>query len=112
MFAVIYRRFVLPECEQEYQQAWHKVALYFKEHGGAIGSCLHKTDKKNEWVAYSRWPDQETREACWIQEKGLPEDIKAVIQKLKDCTDLTKPHEEICMNGIDDLLLKETLEKN
>ena len=46
MFAVIYRRFVFPECEKEYQAAWRQVATYFKEHKGALGSCLHRTDKK------------------------------------------------------------------
>ncbi|MBS0185527.1 MAG: antibiotic biosynthesis monooxygenase [Proteobacteria bacterium] len=106
MFAVIYRRFILPGRDEEYQQLWHKIAMYFKDHGGALGSCLHKTEKENEWVAYSRWPDSKTREKNWVQKESLPEEIKIAIQKLKDCMDDTKPHEEICMSVIDDLLLK------
>ena len=107
MFAVIYRRFVFPEREQEYQKIWHEVATYFKTHGGALGSCLHRTDKKNEWIAYSRWPTEEARDACWSRGEGVSEEIKVLIQKLKACADLTKPHEEICLKVVDDLLLEE-----
>lgn len=47
MHAVIYRGFVYPEKEQEYIEAWQKIALYFIKHRGAIGSALHKQIKEN-----------------------------------------------------------------
>lgn len=43
MFAVIYQGYLKSGRETEYQEAWSKVAQYFIEYRGAIGSCLHKT---------------------------------------------------------------------
>jgi hypothetical protein len=103
MFAVIYRGFLLPECEEEYQQAWKKIAEYFIKHCGAVGSCLHKTHQ-NEWVAYSRWPDLQTRDTAWLSQKKLYPEIKLAIKQLKDCIDYQKPHEEICMEVVEDFL--------
>lgn len=41
MFAVIYQGYLKPGRENEYQEAWSKVAQYFIEYRGAIGSlCL------------------------------------------------------------------------
>jgi len=40
-FAVIYRGYIKPGKEVDYQNAWQKVAQYYVEHRGAIGSCLH-----------------------------------------------------------------------
>lgn len=58
MFAAIYQGYIKPGRENEYQEAWNKVARYFIEQRGAIGSCLHRTSD-GLWVAYSRWPDKE-----------------------------------------------------
>jgi hypothetical protein len=44
MFAVIYRAFIKPGLELEYQEAWRQVASHFAKSRGAIGSCLHKTE--------------------------------------------------------------------
>lgn len=65
MFAVIYRAYMKPGLEMEYQQAWRKVATYFVEHRGALGSCLHQAED-GMWLAYSRWPDQATRDASCL----------------------------------------------
>ena len=42
MFAVIYRGYVKPNRESEYRKAWNRVARYFIERRGAIGSCLQR----------------------------------------------------------------------
>ncbi len=41
-FAVIYRGYLKPGREDDYQNAWQSVAQYFITHRGAIGSCLHR----------------------------------------------------------------------
>ncbi len=64
MFAVIYRAYIKTGMEEEYQKYWHKIATYFIENCGALGSCLHKTEE-GYWLAYSRWPDKATRDAAW-----------------------------------------------
>ncbi|MCE3044678.1 hypothetical protein [Legionella sp. 16cNR16C] len=50
MFAVIYRSYIKPELEIEYQKLWNLVASYFIQNRGAIGSCLHKTED-GIWLA-------------------------------------------------------------
>ncbi len=110
MFAVIYRGYVYPEAERDYQKLWHQIAQYFIEHRGALGSCLHKSTD-GSWIAYSRWPDQATRDASWPQEgeafsETLNPEIKAVILAFKKCIDKDQPFQEICMKVMDDLLFK------
>jgi len=107
MFAVIYRGYVKPGFDSEYQKAWHKVAAYFIECRGAIGSCLHQADD-GLWVAYSRWPDRATRDAAWPGENApaaeFPEDIKQAIHSIKNCLDGDRKLPEIAMDVVDDLL--------
>ena len=107
MFAVIYRSYIKPEKETEYQQLWQQIATYFREHCGALGSCLHKTEE-GIWLAYSRWPDKETRDAAWPGENNpsatLPNEIRAAIIKIKDCGDPERKLPEICMEVVNDLL--------
>lgn len=108
MFAVIYRGFIYPELEEEYQKLWRQVATYFINNRGAFGSCLHKT-AEGEWIAYSRWPDRETRDAAWPKDDEPPSDnlkpeIQEIIVALKECIDKDKPFQEICMDIVDDLL--------
>jgi len=61
IFAVIYEGYIKSGRESEYREAWNKVARYFIDKRGAIGSCLHRTSD-GLWVAYSRWPDKKTRD--------------------------------------------------
>lgn len=107
MLAVIYRGYIRPECEEEYQILWHQVAQYFIKHRGALGSCLHKAED-GQWVAYSRWPNKEMRDASWSQKNDVIHDfdteIKEIIMRLKSCGFDDQPFEEICMDVIDDLL--------
>jgi hypothetical protein len=110
MFAVIYRGFIKQGTEDEYKNLWRKVATYFIQHRGALGSCLHKT-QEGEWIAYSRWPDKQTRDSSWPREgenpsKTLSPEIQEVILKLKECIDNDQPFQEICMDVVDDLILK------
>ena len=110
MFAVIYRSYIKPELENEYQKLWHQVASYFIQQRGTIASCLHKTEE-GIWLAYSRWPDKATRDASWSSDhivNDLPDIIKEAITKMKNCG--VKDHKlpEICMEVVDDLLLTQS----
>lgn len=110
VFAVIYKFHIRPGAEESYKKLWRQVATYFMEQRGALGSCLHKT-AEGQWVAYSRWPDQATRDASWPKEgeepsETLDPEMKAVILAIKDYLDKDQPFEEICMEIVDDLLFK------
>ena len=108
MFAVIYRFKLKPHQEKRYQECWNKLANYFIEKRGAIGSCLHK-GSDGLWVAYSRWPDKATRDASWPGDKTpsteLPDDIQSVISTIqafkKENQDLEQ-YEDICLDVIED----------
>jgi NTP pyrophosphatase (non-canonical NTP hydrolase) len=111
MFAVIYQGYVKEGLETEYQKAWHTVANYFVESRGALGSRLHQTQEKL-WVAYSCWPDKETRDKSWPGEnapsKELPDTVRNAILSIKRCTDQERNEQhqikqETCMEVVDDL---------
>ncbi|MCF6775910.1 antibiotic biosynthesis monooxygenase [Thiotrichales bacterium 19X7-9] len=110
MFVVIYRVYVKKSKEDEYQKLWRKVASYFVEYRGAIGSVLHKTDQ-GFFLAYSRWPDKQTRDASWPGEDApsdvLPEDIRQSILEMKSCVDQENKLPEITMEVVDDLLFNQ-----
>lgn len=112
MFAVIYRSYLKPGRETEYQKLWHQIATYFVGQRGAIGSCLHKADD-GMWLAYSRWPDQATRDASWPGENApsteLPDEVRLAIVKIKDCVDQERKLPEICLEVVDDLLLSKPI---
>lgn len=111
MFAVIYKFKLKSSQEELYQLHWQKIANFFIKSRGAMGSCLHKGDN-GLWVAYSRWPDKETRDASWpgegVPDNELPEDIRHAIQIMqaikKENSDLEEDYEEICLNVVNDLL--------
>ena len=108
MFAVIYRGYIHPGHENEYKKLWKQVATYFIKNRGAIGSRLHKTTE-GEYLAYSMWPDKKTRDASWGEHadiNSLPKEIIEVTEKLKLCIDKNRPYDEICMNVVEDLLMK------
>lgn len=106
MFAVIYRSYIKPGLEDEYQKLWNQVASYFIQHRGAIGSCLHKTED-GIWLAYSRWPDKLTRDASWSSDNSIESlliNIKEAIVQMKNCADQDRKLPEICMEVVDNLL--------
>jgi len=108
MFAVIYQGYLKHGREVEYQQAWDTVARYFIAHRGALGSSLHVTSD-GLWIAYSRWPDQKTRDASWPKDnepsREFPPEICEAILTIKDCLDPSRLIPEICMEVVNDLLL-------
>lgn len=110
MFAVIYRFHLKPDQESNYIEYWNTVASYFIEKRGAIGSCLHKGDN-NLWVAYSRWPNKETRDNSWPGDDApnneLPIDVRAAIQQMQAIKEENSHFEqyyEICMDIVKDML--------
>lgn len=108
MFVVIYQGYIKPGKENEYQDAWNKVAQYFIEYRGAIGSCLHRTSD-GLWVAYSRWPDKKTRDNSWPGENAPSEELSLEIRNavltIKDCLDSDRKIPDLCMEVVNDLLL-------
>lgn len=107
MFAVIYQGYLKDGREEEYCSAWKIVARYFVERRGSLGSCLHRTNG-GLWLAYSRWPDQKTRDASWPKEDApsdeLPQSVRQAILTIKDCLDPERKLPEICMEVVEDLL--------
>lgn len=103
MFAVIYQSYIKVGREAAYQQLWLKIANYFVQYCGALGSNLHRTED-GLWVAYSRWPDKATRDASWPGEETpsteLPHDIQRAIIEIQDCLDPERKIPEICMELI------------
>ena len=108
-FAVIYRSYLKPGREQDYQTAWKKVAHYFVAHRGALGSCLHRTND-GLWVAYSRWPNKKTRDASWpgddAPSDALPSEIRQAVVMIQECLDPDRKLPDLCLEVVDDLLLK------
>ncbi|MEN8236762.1 MAG: hypothetical protein ABFQ95_04375 [Pseudomonadota bacterium] len=107
-FAVIYQGFIKEGSEDTYKACWNKIAQYFIASRGAIGSCLHKVED-GSWLAYSRWPDKETRDQSWPGEdeiaQSLPDEIVEAIKGLKACIDHSKPFTETCMQLVEDYLV-------
>lgn len=109
MFAVIYRMYLKPNTDTAYRKAWQIVANYFVAKRGALGSCLHQAED-GMWVAYSRWPDNATRNASWPGDEApadeLPSNVKEAIVTIQDCMDQERKLPEICMEVVEDLLIR------
>lgn len=104
MFAVIYRGYIYPNQEKKYIENWKIVANYFKKERGALGSSLHRASS-GEFIAYSRWPDQKTRDLSWgDSDIVINEQVDKSIQIIKSCIDLSKPYDEITMEVLEDLI--------
>lgn len=107
MFAVIYQGYLKLGRESDYRRAWNQVARYFIKERGAIGSCLHRTSD-GLWIAYSRWPDKETRDRSWPGENApsteLPLEIREAVLTIKECLDSDRKIPDLCMEVIDDRL--------
>jgi len=99
MFAILYQFRLKQGTETEYRAAWNTIVCYFMKHRGAVGSCLHKTSD-DLWIAYSRWPDRQTRERASFD---LPKEIETAFATLNNCGEQKLP--EIHMDVIDDHLL-------
>ena len=106
MFAVIYQGYLKPGREAAYRAAWKRVASFFVEKRGAVGSCLHRAPD-GMILAYSRWPDRKTRDASWgdaAKAHEMPREILDAIATIKDCLDPARPIPEICLEVVEDLL--------
>ncbi len=107
MFAVIYRAYLNPGHEEEFQEAWNTVAAYFVQKRGALGSLLHRTEE-GLWVAYSRWPSKALRDASWPGENApsgeLPGKIRAAVIAIQKCIDQERKIPEICMELVTEVL--------
>lgn len=104
MFAVIYRGFIYPHRDEAYRTAWKTIADHFIQHCGALGSTLHRS-AEGEYIAYSRWPNRETRDASWGDNatKPLNAEVQHAIETLKSCIDFNKSYEEIPMEVVTNL---------
>lgn len=60
-FAVVYQWRVRVGMESQFRSAWEDLTAFLREHRGALGSRLHRTDN-GTIVAYAQWPDQATWE--------------------------------------------------
>lgn len=102
MFAVIYQGKIPVENEREYRRLWTMIADYFIAQRGALGSRLHKT-VDGEYLAYSCWPDKETRDQSWPGEDApndiLPLEIKEAIVHIRKLSN--EPFKEICMDVLE-----------
>jgi hypothetical protein len=63
VFAVVYRWRLHPGREEQFVDGWERVTAAIRAGCGSHGSRLHRADD-GTWVAYARWPDAATREAC------------------------------------------------
>ena len=63
MFAVIYRWRLHPGREEQFVEGWNRVTRAIQRSCGSYGSRLHRADD-GSWVAYARWPDDQTRKGC------------------------------------------------
>lgn len=112
MFAVIYQGYIKEGMENQYKMAWHEVAICFISRRGSLGSRLHQT-KEGLWVAYSCWPDRETRDKSWPGDNApsseLPDSVRNAILTIRGCLDQERNERyqiklETCMEVVDDLL--------
>lgn len=61
---------------------------------------------EGEYIAYSLWPDHATRNASWGKDvKELDPVIQEAINTLKQCLDMTKKQDEICMELVENFLI-------
>jgi heme-degrading monooxygenase HmoA len=110
MFTVFYRFILQPHQEENYKKHWLTMVDYFKKNCGAIGSCLHKNED-GLWLAYSRWPTRESRDAAWHTDtelnKEFPQSVLDSIEymhKIKHENEHLENYEELCMELVEDRL--------
>lgn len=108
MLAVIYRCHIKENHIDSYKQDWEKVARYFIAEKGAIGSVLHRA-QDGSWVAYSRWPNPELRDAAWPKDENvsldMPEEVRTAILGIKNAIDPSYEFTETIMEVVEDLLI-------
>ena len=63
MFTAIYRWRLTPGMESQFVEGWERVTRAIRATCGSYGSRLHRCED-GSWLAYARWPDAATRDAC------------------------------------------------
>jgi hypothetical protein len=63
MFTAVYRWRLKEGMEAQFVDGWERVTRAILETCGSYGSRLHRC-ADGTWLAYARWPDAATREAC------------------------------------------------
>lgn len=65
-FCVIYRWKLTAGQEQAFGEAWEIMTRQLREHAGALGSRLHRSND-GTWLAYAQWPSRETWESAAVE---------------------------------------------
>lgn len=94
MFAVVYRWRLRAGAEEQFVDGWERVTRAVRSSCGSYGSRLHRASD-GTWVAYARWPDAATREAC---EHGEREGQRMMREAVAEDLD------EVTMTIVSDLL--------
>ncbi|MCW2776423.1 MAG: Antibiotic biosynthesis monooxygenase [Frankiales bacterium] len=84
MFTAVYRWRLRPGSEAQFVEGWERVTRAVHAQCGSYGSRLHRcTD--GTWLAYARWPDAATRDACEHDEhEGRQMMREAVLEEFDD----------------------------
>ncbi len=81
MFAVIIKFIIKENTEEQFIDAWIKLTQLIRIHEGGLGSRLHRV-KKNTFIAYAQWPNEET----WKNSGGkMPQHGLDIKSKMRDC---------------------------
>jgi hypothetical protein len=81
MFAVIYKFIIKENTESQFVDSWINLTQLIRIHEGGLGSRLHRV-KKNTFIAYAQWPNEETWKSSGNKLPPSGIDIKL---KMRDC---------------------------
>ncbi len=59
MFVAIYSFHVKPSAEKPFLESWEALTILIRDHLGAWGSRIHKSDEDNIYIAYAQWPSRD-----------------------------------------------------
>jgi hypothetical protein len=86
VFAVIYRWRLHPGREEQFVDGWNRVTRAILRSCGSYGSRLHRAGD-GSWVAYARWPGEQTRKDCQHGEtEGARLMGEAIAERLPEIT--------------------------
>ena len=66
MVVFLYRWRIKPDLEQQFIDSWSEITAYYREHGGSLGSRLHKGND-GLWYGYAQWTSAEDRTAAFAK---------------------------------------------
>lgn len=94
---VLYRWKLHPGSEASFVEAWSRVTASLREHGGSLGSRLHR-GSDGLWYGYAQWPDAKTRETAFLQQVD-----PAAISQMRAAVEESFP--EILLEPVSDYLV-------